>query len=428
MVERRLRGQLRETGNILKGFKGNARACLMMEPLWGIPYNLFITYTSVYMAALGCTEQEIGLIASVGLIFQMFFSLVGGHITDKLGRKRTSLLFAIISWSIPTLIWAMAQNFYYFLIAAIINSAVRVVHTSWTCLFVEDTPPGERVHVFTWMQIAGILSGFVAPMAGFFVARYQLVPAVRGLYFFAFFSMTFMFIFRNFMVHETEQGLVRMKESRNVNFFDSLKDYKKAASQLLTTPYTMIAFLLSVFVNIYTVVRTNFFSILLTKKLGFSQGSIALFPMIQSGIMLLVLLFVMPIIGRLSFKKPLLASFVSLIISNLLLVVSPDRSYIVLIISTIFMAFGTAISFPLVESILANAIGDKERAKTMSILHVMLFAITAPFGYIGGLLASVSEELPFVMMSLIFLVCIFLILVLDRLKDTTKHSENGLEQ
>ncbi len=99
-----------------------------------------------------------------------------------------------------------------------------------------------------------------------------------------------------------------------------------------------------------------------------------------------------------------------------------------LIISTIFMAFGTAISFPLVESILANAIGDKERAKTMSILHVMLFAITAPFGYIGGLLASVSEELPFVMMSLIFLVCIFLILVLDRLKDTTKHSENGLEQ
>jgi hypothetical protein len=81
-----------------------------------------------------------------------------------------------------------------------------------------------------------------------------------------------------------------------------------------------------------------------------------------------------------------------------------------------------------VESILANAIGDKERAKTMSILHVMLFAITAPFGYIGGLLASVSEELPFVMMSLIFLVCIFLILVLDRLKDTTKHSENGLEQ
>ena len=59
MVERRLRGQLRETGNILKGFKGNARACLMMEPLWGIPYNLFITYTSVYMAALGVLNRRL---------------------------------------------------------------------------------------------------------------------------------------------------------------------------------------------------------------------------------------------------------------------------------------------------------------------------------------------------------------------------------
>ena len=216
-----------------------------------------------------------------------------------------------------------------------------------------------------------------------------------------------------------------MKESKN-ELFDSLKDYKKCHAAIGNTS-TIIAFLLSVFINIYTVVRTNFFAILLTNKLGFSQGSIALFPMIQSGIMLLVLLFVMPILGRMSFKKPLLGSFVSLIISNLLLVVSPDRSYIVLIISTVFMAFGTAISFPLVESILANAIGDRERAKTMSILHVMLFAITAPFGYIGGLLASVSEELPFVMMGIIFLVCIFLTFVLDRLKVSDKPSMQGMD-
>ncbi|HZJ56840.1 MAG TPA: MFS transporter [Clostridia bacterium] len=416
MVGARLRGQLRETGNILKGFKGNARACIMMEPLWGIPYNLFITYASVYMIALGSTEKQIGLIASVGLIFQMFFSLVGGHITDKLGRKRTSLVFAIISWTIPTLIWAMAQNFYYFLIAAIINSAVRVVHTSWTCLFVEDTPPEGRVHVFTWTQIAGILSGFVAPVAGILVSRYQLVPAVRGLYFFAFFSMTSMFIIRNYLVHETGQGLIRMKESKNVGLFDSLEDYKRAATQLISTPYTMIVFLLSIFSNIHTVIRTNFFAILLTKKLQFSQGSIALFPMIQSGIMLLVLLFVMPALGRISLKKPLLGSFASLIISNLLLVVSPHKNYFVLIISTVFMAFGTAVSFPLIESMLANAIDDKERAKTMSILYVILFAVTAPFGYIGGVLASVSEELPFVMMGIIFVICIFLIFILDRLE------------
>ena len=47
-----------------------------MEPLWGIPYNLFIPYVSVYMLELGCTDRQIGIIASVSLFFQVLFSLL----------------------------------------------------------------------------------------------------------------------------------------------------------------------------------------------------------------------------------------------------------------------------------------------------------------------------------------------------------------
>lgn len=426
MKERRLKNQLRETGNTLKNFEGNAKTCIMVEPLWAIPYNLFITYAPVYMIALGCTEKQVGIIASISLVFQMFFSLIGGYITDKLGRKRTCLIFDVLSWSIPTLIWAFAQDFYYFLIAAIINSTVRVVHTSWTCLFVEDTLPEDRVNVFTWLQVAGILSGFVAPIAGFLVGKYELVPTVRGLYLFASISMTFMFFLRNHLTYETEQGLKRMDEMKNESFLSSLGDYKRTAKQLVSTPYTMIAFLLSIFTHIHTIIRANFFSIILTQKLGFSQGSIAIFPTIQSVFMLLIFLFVMPTLGKLNFKKPLLSAFISLAGSNLLLVISPNQSYIVVIISTILMAYGTAVSFPFVESMLANSIDDNERAKTMSILYVILFAITAPFGYIGGALASISEELPFVMMGIIYVVCVFIVLVLDRLDRARDLSEDNL--
>lgn len=428
MAGGRLKGQLGEIGSILKNIKGNARACIIVEPLWGIPYNLFITYASVYMVALGCNEKQIGLIASVSLVFQVIFSLISGYITDKLGRRRTSLIFDLISWSLPTLIWAIAQNFYYFLIAAIVNSAVRIVHTSWTCLFVEDTSPGDRVHVYSWMQVAGILSGFAAPLAGLLVNKFELVPAVRGLYFFAFVSMTVMFFLRNHLVHETDRGYIRMEESKNESFFDSLKDYKNATIQLFTKPYTLIAFLLSIFMNIHTIIRANFFAILLTEKLKFSQGSIVLFPTIQSAVMLLVLLFVMPALGRRDLKKPLLISFVSMIVSNLLLVISPNQSFITLITSTVFMAFGLAISAPFVESMLANSIKDEERAKIMAILYVILFAVTAPFGYIGGILASKSEELPFVMLSIIFIICIFLILLLGHLEKTKKYSEGAEEE
>ena len=408
-------GQLREAGNTLMGFKGNARACVMVEPLWIIPHNLFITYTSVYMVALGCTDKQIGLIASISLVFQMFFSLIGGYITDKLGRKRTSLVFDVISWSIPTLIWAIAQNFYYFLAASIINSLVRIVHTSWSCLLVEDTAPEDRVHVFTWIQVAGILAGFVAPLGGLLVKRYELVPAVRGLYFFACISMTTMFFLRNHLVRETKQGIQRMKETKGESFFSSMRDYKIAAKKLISTPFTMVAFLLSVFTNINNIIRMNFFAIVMTQKLGFSQQSLSLFPVVQAAVMLLVYLLVMPTLGKLKFKMPLMSAFIAMVLSNLLLVVSPNENFFMIILSTALTAYGIAVSFPFVESILANSIDDNERAKIMSILYVILFGITAPFGYIGGILSSISEELPFSLMTVLFVICLFLVGILDRL-------------
>ena len=38
--------------DLLVHLKGNERACLWTEPLWGIPYNLYVPFVSVYMAAL----------------------------------------------------------------------------------------------------------------------------------------------------------------------------------------------------------------------------------------------------------------------------------------------------------------------------------------------------------------------------------------
>jgi len=408
-------GQLREAKNTLMGLKGNARAFVILEPLWVVPYNLFVTYTSVYMVALGCTDKQIGLIASISLVLQMFFSLVGGYVTDKLGRKRTSLIFDLVSWSIPTLIWAVAQNFYYFLAAAIINSLVRIVHTSWTCLLVEDTPPEDRVHVFTWIQFAGTLAGFISPIAGLLVKRYELVLAVRGLYFFAFISMTTMFLLRDRLVNETQQGIQRMKETKNESFFNNIKGYKSAAKQLIFTPFTVVVFLLSAFTNINNIIRANFFAIVLTQKLEFSQQSLSFFPVVQSAIMLFIYLFVMPTLGKLKFKKPLMSAFAAMVLSNVILVISPKQSFFMIILSTALAAYGIAVSFPFIESLLANSIDDNERAKIMSILYVILYGITAPFGYIGGVLSSISEELPFVLMTLVFIISLFLVEVLSRL-------------
>ena len=150
----------------LFNLEGNPKASVYTEPLWGIPFNLFVPYASVYMLALGVSDAQIGMITSLGLLIQPFFALISGAITDKYGRRLTTLVSDLISWSIPCLIWAVAEDIRYFIVAAVFNAMWRISMNSWTCLLVEDAEKDQLVHIWTWIHIAGLMAAFFAPLAG----------------------------------------------------------------------------------------------------------------------------------------------------------------------------------------------------------------------------------------------------------------------
>ena len=122
--------------NFLKELKGNPKACIMTEPLWYIPFNLYSPFASIYMYKLGVSDFEIGLIISIGMIFQVLLSFVGGIVTDKLGRRKTTLIADICAWSVPCFLWALSQNFWWFVAAAIFNSVNMISEIAWSSLFV----------------------------------------------------------------------------------------------------------------------------------------------------------------------------------------------------------------------------------------------------------------------------------------------------
>ena len=80
----------------LRELKGNPRVTVLTEVMFGIPYNLFAPFASVYMLAFGVTDQQIGSIASVGLVVQIFTVLVSGAIVDKFGRRLTLFINDIL--------------------------------------------------------------------------------------------------------------------------------------------------------------------------------------------------------------------------------------------------------------------------------------------------------------------------------------------
>ncbi len=398
----------------LKNLRGNVRACVYTEPLWGIPFNLYSPYTSIYMLALGLTDVQIGLLTSIGLVLQVFWTAMSGPITDKLGRKRTTLIFDIISWSIPCLIWAVAQNFTYFLAAAFINAVWRVTANSWQCLLVEDTDPKLLVDVFSWVYIAGLLAAFVSPLTGVLIARFSLVPTIRGLYLLSLVLMTAKFVTLNAFATETKMGQARMAGTRGKPLLDGVRGYPAVFKQVLRTPATLLMLGLMVVLGISRMVSSTFWSIMVTEKLQIPAEHLAIFPFAKSTVMLLFFFLVMPRLRHSATYKPMIVGFLGLVLSNVILISVPARSYVWLVIATVLEACSVPLASTLLDTLIVVNVNAEERARIMAILYMLVILATSPFGWIAGQMSGINRSLPFVLNIGLFAVGVVLTFLTGR--------------
>jgi len=388
----------------LKEFKGNARGCVYTEPIWGIPYNLYIPYASLYMIALGLSDKQVGLTVSIGWAFQIFFALMSGVITDKLGRRLTTLIFDIVSWSVPALISAIAQNYWYFLGAAVINSVWRVTHNSWTCLMVEDTDPDQLVDIYSWVYIAGLLVAFFTPLAGLLIKSFTLVPTMRGLYLFASVMFTIKCLTTYRLTSETGQGKIRMQATKHQSVFTVLSEYKGVFQEVLRTPQTLYTAGIMLIMSICMLINGTFWSIIVTEKLQIPTQNLALFPFVKSVIMLVFFFVIIPRMRRLHFKIPMVLGFSGFVLSQLLLITIPEKGYGLLLLSILLEACSTATVSPLVDQMTVRTVNPQERARIQSILYVGIILLTSPFGWIAGILSEANKNLPFILNICLFAV------------------------
>ncbi|HEX9389515.1 MAG TPA: MFS transporter [Anaerolineales bacterium] len=413
----------------LRELKGNPRVSVLTEVMFGIPYNLFTPFFAVYMLALGLTDQQIGSIASLGLVVQIFTALLSGAIVDKFGRRLTLLIFDTLCWSVPCLIWAAAQDIRFFVVAALMNSLWRVSHTAWTCLLVEDAEERHLVHIWTWIMIFAVCSAFFTPIGGLVVARFGLIPAVRGLYVFGFIVLTAKFILLYAYSHETVRGVQRMQETRHRSLVSLLGEYRSVFNQLLHSRPIRAALSLMVITNIYTTISTNFWGVLFTGKLGFSNSQISTYVAIRSIVMTICFFLIGPRLTNLRrFRLPLWTGFAAFLVSQLLLVIMPPQAVMLLVISVVLEGIASALVSPMTESLLALSLESNERARVSAMVSVALIVLISPFGWIAGQLSALDRSLPFALNMGLFAVGLVLIWLIGRpgfLRSTNQTPEQN---
>jgi MFS family permease len=352
------------------------------------------------MIALGLKATPVGFIATVYMLSQVVFAFLSGPITDKMGRRKTTAVFDFIAWSIPCIIWWRAENFWFFLVAALFNGTMKVTTNSWDCLLVEDAEKNQITKIYSLVIVCGQLSAFFAPISSILVSRLTLVPAIKILYINAFIVMTSKIIVLYLASKETGTGAVRLKETKGKSIFVLAAGYGGVLKIIAGSRGTVFSLVITALVGAVGMINTTFWQVIVSKKLLVPDPLLPLFPVLKSVVAIVFLFLVVPHLTKGLLRLPLLVGFACYFVGQTLLVLTPAEGaakYGMLCVSLIFDGFGFGTLAMLAESLVALHVNAAERARVMAIQHMIIMAATSPFGWIGGVLSDITRSLPFLL-------------------------------
>ena len=402
---------IKKTFAPLFALTGNPRAAVFTEPLWGIPFNLYAPFLTLFMFSLGLEDADIGILLSVGLVVQMLSGIIGGVLIDKYGRRKTMLVGDFISWAIPCLIWAFSRDFQWFLVAAIFHGMFPPSASAWECMLVEDAKPEKIIELFNWVYIAGMIAVFFAPITGIFIGVFTLVPVMRVLFIISTIMMSAKFFTHYYFSKETRQGEIRMKETAGVPIRTLLLEYANVLIHIFKTPATIRILVLIVFLHIQQIIAGNFFSLYVTQDLQLPEQYLAWFPVLRGVIMLCFFLFFQRILSKFSIYSVMLAGLIIYIIAYVLLIFAPVGMLFPLLIFTAVDACAAALFLPRRDTLVIHNVDPAERARIRSLMMVIMLGVASPFGFIIGQISGMNRQIPFIICLGLFALIALIVLI-----------------
>ena len=402
----------------LLALKGNARYAVFTEPLWGIPFNLYSPFLTLFMFSLGVMDAHIGILLAVGLAVQMVASVLSGVLTDKFGRRKTNIVWDHLAWTVPCFIWAFAQDFRWFLVAAVFNGLWPIGSNAWECLLVEDEEPSKIVQLFNWVYIAGSISIFFAPISIIFIRVFELQIVMRVLLAFAAVSMSAKFTLHYIFATETKQGVIRLKETAGVPIYRLLLQYKGVLKQIFTTPATVRVLLLIIILHIQQIAG-GFFTLYVTQDLGLPEEYVAWFPVLRGAIMLVFFLAFQRFLGRFSIYLVMFGGLALYVTGYVLLLWTPAGFLLPLLIFTAIDACAAALFMPRRDSMVINNVDPAERARIRAMLMAIMLGVASPFAVLAGRLSEMNRRIPLAASIGLFMLIAVIVWIERRKKDET---------
>ena len=375
----------------LRELRGNARVAVFHEPFWSIPYGFYSFYLSLYMKSQGVTDVQIGFLISLNFIIGTILALFAGVMADKIGRRRTTILFGLISWPGSALLNFFAHSFWMFALAQIVCAFSKISDIGWQLILIEDADDEQRLTSFNMFGIIDILAGFFTPVAGVIVGNLGLVKAERGFLLFGAICMFIMIIHRHFKFHETDMGRLAVERSRAVSYWGTLKNSLKQMKSVAAGGNRKLSCVLVIVVlfNAYQPIgaySSLYFAPYLTDVVGLDTAVISVLGIVNSLFMLSVYLFAVPAMSHFNKLFSLTVGLSVQILSMFLRIFLPAGSIVWAVVSVALFSVGFGLCRPFLDALMAEASPETERSGIYALKNVLISLASALAGSLSGFL------------------------------------------
>ena len=156
----------------------NAKVCILCHPFWSVPFTLYYYYLSLYLKAEGLSDAQIGNLMVAGTVASLVFSFVAAPLTDRLGRRNTTLVFDLLSSALPPLMYLISPSFWMAMLATVLFNSNKIMSVGYYLVMIEDADDRQKTVAFNLFNLITYAAGLLIPLAGLWVKAQGLVRAV----------------------------------------------------------------------------------------------------------------------------------------------------------------------------------------------------------------------------------------------------------
>lgn len=379
----------------MKNLHPAIRIRLLLQFISSISTMAILPYIIIYFAG-EVGKAVTGILFLCVMLASVLGSLLGGVVSDRVGRRKVILLaelFVFIGYigaaAVNTTVGAYPYITFLFFI--IIQFSTGVVNPAYQALIIDVSSPEERKMIYTYAYWVRNLGVAIGSMIGAFFFFSHLVLLLLSA---ALVSLLSILMTKVFIKETYQPNVQRQKRGQTIQMY---KDYL----EILRHKFFILFILASVLIVAVEEQLTNYIGIRLTEQLPNPVPIITAIPMELDGMnllgflktenTLLVVTLTFVVITVIKKWKERVTFLVGLLLFFTGYTVLSFTTIPMLLIFAMFLAsIGEMMYIPMQQALLANTVPDHARSTYMSLYGVSIFLGVSA----AGVVVIVSEWLP----------------------------------